>query len=214
MVKDPCIHTRGMSMANAYETFEEKIQRLAVYSEDYETVTFNEIIAILGHSSNYVIILFLVSPFLQPIPLFGLSTLCGILIFISSILIMAKRSFFLPKFAKRQMLKGSTLRKICKRLLQLFGSTRRWLHRRGRFMSRHILMRLLNGMLIGMLGLMLALPLPLPFTNTLPAISIAALCLGALKEDGIVIIIGWLFSLLAVLYVSTLMAFPLHFVME
>jgi hypothetical protein len=204
----------GMPMANSYETFEEKIRRLATYSEQYDTVTLNEIVAILGTSSNYVIILFLVTPFLQPIPLFGLSTLNGLLIVVSSGLIMAKKSFFLPKFAKRQALKGSILHAICQKLLALFEMTKKWLHRRGRFMSRHVLMRSLNGALIGILGIALALPLPIPFTNTLPSISIATLCLGALKEDGMIIAAGWAFSILTAVYFATLLALPLHFVLE
>jgi hypothetical protein len=201
-------------MANSYESFEAKIQRLATYSVDYKTVTLNEIIAILGPTSNYIIILFLVTPFLQPIPLFGLSTVTGILILFSSMLIIAKKPFFLPKFGKRLSMKGTTLRKICEKLLVLFETTKKWLHRRGQFMSRYILMRWVNGALIGILGILLALPFPIPFTNTLPSIAIATLCLGALREDGIVIIVGWLFSLMAALYFSTLMILPFHFVLE
>lgn len=201
-------------MANSYETFEEKIRRLAAYSEEYTTVTLNEIVAILGSSSNYVIILFLVTPFLQPIPLFGLSTVNGLLILSSSILIVMKKPFFLPTFAKRQIIKGTTLRKICRTLLSLFETTKKWLRRRGRFMSKHILMRWMNGIMVGALGLLLAVPLPLPFTNTLPALSIAAIALGALREDGVVICAGWILSLLTAIYFSTLMTLPLRFVIE
>lgn len=201
-------------MANSYETFEEKIRRLAAYSEEYTTVTLNEIVAILGSSSNYVIILFLVTPFLQPIPLFGLSTVNGLLILSSSILIVMKKPFFLPTFAKRQIIKGTTLRKICRTLLSLFDTTKKWLRRRGRFMSKHILMRWMNGIMVGALGLLLAVPLPLPFTNTLPALSIAAIALGALREDGVVICAGWILSLLTAIYFSTLMTLPLRFVIE
>jgi hypothetical protein len=206
--------TDGVQMANSYETFEEKIRRLAAYSKEYETVTLNEIVAVLGLSSNYIIILFLVTPFLQPIPLFGLSTINGFLILLSSVLIIAKRPFFLPKFAKRRTLKGQTLRTICEKLLSIFEITKKGLHRRGRFMSRHILMRWLNGTLIGVLGLLLALPLPLPFTNTLPSVSIATLCLGALKEDGMVIAVGWGFSLITMFYLLTIMFLPFHFMFE
>lgn len=201
-------------MANFYETFEDKIQRLASYSQDYETVTLNEIIAILGHSSNYIIILFLVTFFLQPIPLFGFSTVCGFLIIFSSLLIIAKRPFFLPKFAKRRSVRGTTVRKICTKLIRVFEKTRGWLHKRGRFMSRHIMMRALNGILICFLGLMLALPLPIPFTNTLPSLSIAMLCLGSLKEDGLVIGLGWAMSAITAVYFATIITVPLHFVLE
>lgn len=201
-------------MGTAFEPFEDKIRRLESYAKEYETITLNEIVSLLGFSSNYILILFFVIPFLQPIPLFGLSTIIGLLIVLSSILIMAQKPFFLPKFAKRKTLKGTTVRKICKKLITLFEGTKKWIHKRGRFMSRYILLRWLNSVLIIVLGLLLALPLPLPFTNTLPSIAIATLCLGSLKEDGLVIAIGWAISMITGIYFLTLLLLPIHFTLE
>lgn len=201
-------------MPTPYEPFEDKIHSLLSYAQGVEKVTLSEIIGILGHASNYVIILFLATPFLQPIPLFGLSTICGLVIVWSSLLLIAKKPIFLPKYFKRRVMKATTVRKACTALLKLFERTKGWFHKRGRFMSRHILMRSLNGILMCLLGAVLALPLPIPFTNTLPALSLAILCLGSLKEDGLMIAGGWLLSLLTAIYFVTVITLPLHFALE
>ena len=162
----------------------------------------------LGHSSNYFIILFLVIPFLQPIPIPGFSTLCGLLIVLSGFFSMFNRPFYLPKWAKRQTIAQTTVRKICDSMLGLFDKTHRWVHERGRFVGRHTFLRWLNGLLICILGALLALPLPIPLTNTLPALSLTALCLGTLRDDGALLGCGWLLTAITCVYFSTAISLP------
>ena len=200
-------------MVRAYESFEDKIKKLATYSLVYDTITFNEIVSILGHSSNYIIILFLVAPFLQPIPLFGLSSVCGLLVFFSGFRIVIDKPFFLPRFAKRMAISQQTVQKICRWLERLFEMTDTWIKPQGRFMSRHLLVRRLNGSVICLLGLLLASPLPIPFTNTLPSLGLIALCLGTLKEDGVIIGLGWLLAAISVAYVSVTTILPITLIL-
>ena len=39
-------------------------------------------------------------------------------------------------------------------------------------------------------GLVLSLPLPIPFSNSIPAMAILLLCLGAIVEDGVMVLLG------------------------
>jgi hypothetical protein len=201
-----------VAMANTYETLETRIRTIERRCDDSEAMTLQNIVSLLGHSSNYLIILFLIIPFLQPIPLLGLSTFCGILIVISGGFSIFNRPFYLPKWAKRQTISQITVRKTCYCMLKLFDKTQRWVHERGRFVRRHTLLRWLNGLLICVLGLLLALPLPIPFTNTLPAISLAALCLGTLRDDGMILGCGWLLTAVTCVYFSTVITIPFRLI--
>ena len=187
-------------MTLTYESFEQKIQKLSHYSKDYDTLTINEIAFILGHSANYILILFFVIPFMQPIPLVGFSTACGIVFCFTGLRIICDKRLWLPRYLRRKHLRQATVQKICSRLLSLFERTRLWIRPRGRFMSRHGLVRRLDGFIIALLGILLALPLPLPFTNTLPALTLLLLCLGTLKEDGLVIMASWALTAITLAY--------------
>jgi hypothetical protein len=57
------------------------------------------------------------------------------------------------------------------------------------------------GVLILFLGALISIPLP--FTNLLPALAILVISLGLLERDGLVIIVGVLFSIIALALVST-----------
>jgi hypothetical protein len=63
-----------------------------------------------------------------------------------------------------------------------------------------------NGVVLVVAVIVLMAPLPLiPFANTLPAIAIILLCLGMAERDGVMILLGYAVSLVATLYVATLL---------
>ncbi|MBK7962414.1 MAG: exopolysaccharide biosynthesis protein [Bdellovibrionales bacterium] len=51
--------------------------------------------------------------------------------------------------------------------------------------------RLMNLLMVASLAFLLALPLPIPVSNTIPAIGIAFHSLAQLREDGVVVVIGY-----------------------
>ena len=65
-----------------------------------------------------------------------------------------------------------------------------------------------NGVVLVVAVLVLMAPLPLvPFANTAPAIGIILLCIGMAERDGVVILLGHLVTLLATVFVGTLLYF-------
>jgi hypothetical protein len=65
-----------------------------------------------------------------------------------------------------------------------------------------------NGVVLVLAVLVLMAPLPLvPFANTAPAIGIILLCIGMAERDGMVILLGHLVTLLAAVFVGTLLYF-------
>jgi hypothetical protein len=60
-----------------------------------------------------------------------------------------------------------------------------------------------NGIVLMVSVLLLMAPLPLvPFANTLPAIAIILLCLGMAERDGVLILAGYVLSVVSAAYVS------------
>lgn len=49
----------------------------------------------------------------------------------------------------------------------------------------------MNLLMVASLAFLLALPLPIPVSNTIPAIGIAFHSLAQLREDGVVVVIGY-----------------------
>jgi hypothetical protein len=70
-------------------------------------------------------------------------------------------------------------------------------------------MKWTGAMIIVGCGLLLALPLPIPFTNTIPALAIAAISLGLVEEDGYLIVIGFFIFGAAVIFISTVALVPI-----
>jgi hypothetical protein len=44
----------------------------------------------------------------------------------------------------------------------------------------------------------------IPFSNTLPAIAIVLLCAGIIQRDGLMVILGYAFTVITVIYFSAL----------
>lgn len=193
-----------------YESFIEKAKRLMAEAQGQKTISFDAVVSILGYSSHYILILFLTLPFLQPIPLPGLSSLFGMGICLSSLCIIASRRLYVPRSLRSHMFSAKKVEKMTERLMRFSTKIEKWLHPRGRFMAKHTLLRKINGSLLFAGGLLLALPLPIPFSNTLPAYGIAILCLGSLKEDGLFVSIGWALFGIALIYVLLLTKYSLH----
>jgi hypothetical protein len=145
---------------------------------------------------------------LQPIPLIGLSPFVGLIVAFSGILIVFHKRFFIPRRWKERQVPSRRIINLCQQVERLFDWSNRWIHPRGQFMSRQNLIRRLNGSIIFICGILLALPLPFPASNTLPAMAIMAISLGSLKEDGLLIILGWCLSCIATVYIVFLCALP------
>jgi hypothetical protein len=193
-----------------YETFIEKIKELLLQCQGRETITLGEIVSTLGYASHYILILFFPIPFLQPIPLPGISLFFGTGIAMSSLCIIFSRKLFVPRSLRTHVFSTKRVEKTTTFLLKMSSKAEKWLHPRGRFMGRHLLLRKINGSLLLIAGLLLALPLPIPFTNTLPAYTITAICLGSIKEDGLFVGIGWLLFSASVLYIFLLTHYSMH----
>jgi hypothetical protein len=163
-----------------------------------------EILGIFGPDGHYVTLLFLVLPFLQPIPLFGLSTPFGLLIAVISVLAFLRRPTWVPARWADRTLKASSVLRIAKGSERLFAKLGVLLRPRWRPLLRGPV-RLLNVFLVVINAILLALPLPVPFSNSLPALMIFLQALAHLEDDGAFIVGSYLVTVLSIVYIGLIL---------
>ena len=140
-----------------------------------------------GHA---LLALFLVLPFLQPVPLVGLSTPVGVAITLLGIFMVLGKPPWLPKrWLDKELPQNVVLRtvEVGRRLLH---RAERFIRPRGRWLHAHPWANGIAGAMIAVSGFELALPLPIIFTNTMPALVIAVLAVGLLEQDGLWVAVG------------------------
>lgn len=166
-------------------------------------ITLKTIFSIFGNDGHYVLIFFLILPFLQPIPLFGLSTPFGILIAIVSYLSYLKRPPFIPKRWELKRLPGPTVLKIAEGSERVFEKLACILHPRWKNFFKGPF-RITNSILLILNAILLALPLPIPFSNAIPAWMILFQALGHLEEDGFFIVLSYIQTAICLIYFGLL----------
>lgn len=162
-------------------------------------ITLKTIFNIFGNDGHYLIILFLILPFLQPIPLLGLSTPFGILIAIVAYLSYMKRPPLLPKRWEHTKLPGPTVLKIAEGSEHIFEKLSFILHPRLNFLIKGPF-RTVNSILLILNAILLALPLPIPFSNAIPGWMILFQALGHLEEDGFFILLSYIQTAICLVY--------------
>ena len=172
------------------------------------TLSLQFLLDIVGPKGHAFLCMFLCLPFMQPIPLPGLSTPFGISMAIVGVLLFRGRAPWVPKRFGKLTLESSIVLKICSGLERLLGRLEHLVKPRGQFICRQIWIRRLNGGLFFVLGILLSLPLPIPFSNNVPAIAIFLISWGMLEEDLVVIGLGYLATLVAFGFFTALVVIP------
>ena len=108
------------NMAVSLEKGYESSSELLTVSPDANRVTLGTILTLLGKKSTSLVCLFLVAPFLQPVPLLGLSTPVGFIIALHGLAIAIDQKPWLPKRFAKLTLPSETVERISHNLSRLF----------------------------------------------------------------------------------------------
>lgn len=188
-----------------YETFDDKISLLERYVNENvarkSATTIWEIISVFGFSAQFAFCAILTIPFLQPVPLNGLSIICGTIIALLGLLIFADSKLLIPDWLKRQSLSNTTALKFCSLLRNSSYFLKLLFKPHGDYIHRYKRIRRTSALAIVYCGVLLSLPLSAPGTNSLPALAILVLSLAALEEDVYGILIGYMLTIIATGYI-------------
>ncbi len=183
-----------------------EVQALEIKNQNTSLKSLLEMSGPKGHA---FLALILILPFLQPIPLPGLSTLVGLAIVVVSFFLCTDRPARLPTRLARVEISAHTLVSICITLEKFTSKMERWIRPRGKVFFSTRGFRAFNAALMCLNAGVMALPLPIPFTNFLPALTVFLLALGILEEDLLVIILGYVSALAGLAYFVLLVFIPL-----
>lgn len=185
-------------MNNAHGPLTEHMINIENHCKEND-LTISDLVRIFGEEGHYVLILFLVLPFLQPVPMFGLSTIFGVLMGTVSILAYLKKPPFVPKSWQNKKLKKDIVIRIAEISEKFFSKIDKLLKRRQLlFFSEPF--KTINTATIVLNSFLLALPIPLPFSNTLPAWVIFFQAVAYLHKDGVLIIVSYVQAIICLLF--------------
>lgn len=161
-------------------------------------MTLGELTHRMHHAGFGLIVLFVCVPFLQPLPLAGLSTVLGVFIALQGLQLLRGRTEpHLPGWLARRTLETRTLHLILGAARRFFAFADRFTRPRWRALAASE--RAVGAAWI-VCGLALALPFPIPLSNMICASPAALLALALLEEDGVVALLGWCGVLLTVFF--------------
>jgi hypothetical protein len=155
------------------------------------SVTLREVIYALRGRAYLLLVILLALPFIQPVPLPGLSTPLGLAIVLVALRLALGQRPWLPMKIQRLRLPAGFFGKVMtftERLIRFLESVLRprwaWLTGTALLIQLHAVVMLVS-------ALILLLPLPIPFSNVLPAWAIFLLACGLLERDGLFVFLGY-----------------------
>ncbi|MGK9054436.1 exopolysaccharide biosynthesis protein [Neorhizobium petrolearium] len=170
-----------------------------------QSVTLRELMDAVGEQGLLLVCAVASLPFLIPVSIPGVSTVFGAAIILISLAIMANRLPWLPKKILDRKLDTQKLVPALEKGVNIVSRLDRFLKPRLSALTTGRLVNRMNGLAIAVAGVLLMFPLGLvPFSNTLPGIAILLLSTGMIQRDGLIVLGGYVFNVITVIYFGVL----------
>lgn len=156
---------------------------------DLPEITLGKIVEHVEGEALLIVCLVSILPFLQPIPIPGLSSILGLIVLLQGIGLMLWSKPLLTRKMRSLNItheRFEIIYKAAKKFSNFTSKISAFKHPMANTRVSHILC----GIAIVLSAAFLSLPLPIPFSNLVPALSIFLICIGLLEEDLVLIMIG------------------------
>lgn len=171
-----------------------------------ETVTLRELVAAIGEQGMLLLCALATLPFLIPVSIPGVSTVFGAAIVLLAVAVTLNRTPWLPDRILDRQLEAAKLLPALRKGVKLVSRIDAWVRPRALGMTAGR-MTVVNGCVLVFGGLLLMAPFGLiPFSNTAPAVGILLLTVGMIQRDGVFVLLGYLGTVLTVIYFSALLS--------
>lgn len=176
---------------------------------DLPHITLGKIVEHVEGEALLILCLISILPFMQPIPIPGLSSILGLIVVLQGFGLMIWSKPLLTKKMKNLRITHEKFEIIYKAAVKFSTFTSKisaFKHPLANTRASHIFC----GLAIVLSAGFLSLPLPIPFSNLIPALSIFLICIGLLEEDIILIMMGFGITIT----VMWMALFSYHIIME
>lgn len=167
-------------------------------------LTLRRIFDLMGEEGHSVLLLFLCIPYMQPIPIPGLSTPFGLLMSLIAVFLYLQRPPWLPKRFENLRVSAKLIIKVSEVAENFWTKASRIIRERWTFFHDLHAFRLINLIVLAVNGVLLALPLPIPFSNMFPAIAVMLCAVGHTERDGLFIGFSYVWCLLSFSFFAAL----------
>jgi len=187
-----------------HEPLSQRLARILEADKLTGRLTLNQLLLRTEGRGLYLVIIVLSLPFVTPIPLPGVSTVVGSVIMLLAFRLALGLPPRLPRFLGERPLPPRLQRTVISGSVKIL----RWMEKFAKPRRTHWLswpaVRVSHALLLLFLALLLALPIPpvLPFSNSLPGLAIVLVAASMMEEDGLMIWIGYLASLITVTWLA------------
>jgi hypothetical protein len=152
-------------------------------------ITLGTIVEKIGEEALLILTLIAILPFMQPIPIPGLSSVLGLIVVLQGIGLVFTGKPVLTRRLKQVIIpheKFEVLQRAAGKFMYYMSKLSLMQHPLANSRASQII----SGVSIILSAAFLSLPLPIPFSNFIPALSIFFICLGLLEEDLLLLICG------------------------
>lgn len=171
-----------------------------------DRVTLRRLLEIVGEQGLLVFCAILGMPFMLPVTIPFMSTALGTPMLLIGIAVILNRVPWLPNRLLDHALPADAVRHVLERASLTAARFEHLVKPRLLALTSTVALNSIHGVAIVTAVAVLMAPLPLvPFANTLPAIGIILLALGVAERDGLVILLGYAATLIAAVFVGTLL---------
>ena len=172
-------------------------------------LTFRELSAMVEERGDSMLALLLSLPFLMPVPLPGYSIAIGLYFILLGTREALGYPLWLPKWIANRSVSSAALVKVFSSTSRLFRRFEKVIKPRGKWAVDNPAVQTARGILIAICGFLLCLPLP-PGTNSPPGTCIILLCIGALENDAVFHVLGYIAFVLNLVFFGALLFFGVH----
>lgn len=170
-----------------------------------QSVTLRDLMEAVGEQGLLLVCAIASLPFLIPVSIPGVSTVFGAAIILISLAITLNRLPWLPTRILDRKLDTNKLVPALEKGLGIVSRLDRFLKPRLSALTSGGVTNRINGLAIAAAGVLLMFPLGLvPFSNTLPGIAILLLSTGMIQRDGLIVLGGYVFIAITVVYFAVL----------
>jgi len=167
----------------------EKLNRALEEAGKIHGLSIGMLVSHTGRDALLIVSLISILPFMQPIPVPGLSTILGFIIFLQGVALVFKGEPLLSEKMREIKISSELFRLIRGAFIRVSWITSRISNFKHPW-AKSYPSRVLCGIAIMTSAAFLSLPLPIPFSNFIPALAIFMICAGLLEEDLMLILLG------------------------